>query len=64
MKRDLTCDLFRGLATDMEVRRDMRMQGLIPPALTDLQVEIDRAHAALSKCCSPLDKYQVSCPAQ
>lgn len=43
----------------MEVRRELRMQGLIPPALTDLQVEIDRAHAALSKCCSPLDKYQV-----
>ncbi|KAK9916262.1 hypothetical protein WJX75_000644 [Coccomyxa subellipsoidea] len=34
------------------------MQGLIPPGQSDLQCEVDRAHAALSKCCSPLDKYQ------
>ncbi|BDA40585.1 NADP-dependent malic enzyme [Coccomyxa sp. Obi] len=53
-----TPSINRGLATGMEVRRELRMQGLIPPGLSDLQVELDRAHAALSKCCTPLDKYQ------
>lgn len=36
------------------------MQGLLPPRETSLQAEIDRAHAAISRCCTPLDKYQVS----
>ena len=36
------------------------MQGLLPPRVTSLQAEIDRAHAAISRCCTPLDKYQVS----
>ena len=38
------------------------MQGLLPASQAPLQVEIDRAHAAISRSCSPLDKYQVSMP--
>ena len=36
------------------------MQGLLPPRETSLQAEITRAHAAISRCCTALDKYQVS----
>ena len=36
------------------------MRGLLPPRLTSLQAEIDRAYAAIARCCSPLEKYQVS----
>lgn len=36
------------------------MQGLLPPRVTSLQVDIDRAHAAIARCCAPLEKYQVS----
>jgi hypothetical protein len=34
------------------------MQGLLPPRQSTLQLEIDRAWAAISRCCTRLDKYQ------
>ena len=35
------------------------MQGLLPPRQTSLQAEIDKAHTAVARCCTPLEKYQV-----
>ena len=53
---------FRGSATELRLRKELGMQGLLPASQAPLQAEIDRAHAAISRSCSPLDKYQVSTP--
>ena len=49
----------RGTATGADVREELGMQGLLPPRQSTLQLEIDRAWAAISRCCTRLDKYQV-----
>lgn len=49
---------------DYNVRGRLGLQGLVPSAETDLQQEIDRARAAIAKCCTALDKYQVRARAQ
>ena len=36
------------------------MQGLLPRLQASLQQEIDRAAQAIERCCSPLEKFQVS----
>ena len=46
---------------DYNVRGRLGLQGLVPPAETGLQQEIDRARAGIAMCCTALDKYQV-CP--
>ncbi|CAK0735604.1 hypothetical protein CVIRNUC_000608 [Coccomyxa viridis] len=48
----------RGSATELRLRKELGMQGLLPASQAPLQAEIDRAHAAISRSCSPLDKYQ------
>ena len=54
------CELpRRGTAMEYNVRGRLGLQGLVPPAETGLQQEIDRARAAIAKCCTALDKYQV-----
>ncbi len=50
----------RGTATEVGCRKELGIQGLLPPRETSLQAEINRAHAAISRCCTPLDKYQVN----
>ena len=52
----------RGAATGWERRVQRGMQGLLPPRVTSLQAEIDRAHAAIARYCTPLEKYQVCTP--
>ena len=41
-------------------RLERGMQGLLPPRVTSLQAEVERAHTAIARCCTPLEKYQVS----
>ena len=59
MKNQRMQPACRGTATGRERRIERGMQGLLPPRLTSLQAEIDRAHAAIARCCTPLEKYQV-----
>ena len=51
----------RGTAMEAGVRKELGVEGLLPPASSSLQLEADRAWAAISQCCTPLEKYQVPC---
>ena len=47
------------MATEQAVRSELRMHGLLPHRHTSLQVEIDRAYAAVHAATTGMDKYQV-----
>lgn len=51
--------LRRGLATNAAVRSERHLEGLLPARRGGLQLEVDRALAALKRCTTPLQKYEV-----
>ena len=49
---------LRGLAMDPADRAQRHLDGLLPARRAGLQVEVDRAWAAISRCTTPLQKYE------
>ncbi len=48
----------RGCATDPSVRKQLQLQGLLPPGQGSQAVEVLRAKEALAQASSPMAKYR------
>lgn len=48
----------QGCATPAGLRQELQLAGLLPPRQVDLQVEVQRARAALQACSTALEKHR------